>query len=255
MVITSSQLVNLLMITRATATFSKQLWIVRHGQAMHNPRAEAAKDNGCSHEEFLDLMRLDDTLDADLTDLGEEQAARVGRTMSWGDLDLIVSSPLSRAIRTADLSTPCTTCSATKRIAVENFREINGWLLNAKRRSVEELQQRFPKWDFGELTQNDDLWSNELETESACSERGYQGLCWIMQRQEKNILLVAHGGLLRFMMQQHPLVKMLDGRTNCDSHALDGRFKNCEARRYQMSWEQQQEGGDSIVTLKEIDSQ
>jgi hypothetical protein len=35
----------------------KQLWIVRHGQAAHNPRAEAAREAGCSHDEFLELMR------------------------------------------------------------------------------------------------------------------------------------------------------------------------------------------------------
>ena len=35
----------------------KTLWIIRHGQAMHNPRAEAAKEAGCTYEEFLDLMR------------------------------------------------------------------------------------------------------------------------------------------------------------------------------------------------------
>jgi hypothetical protein len=42
-------------------------------QAQHNPRAEAARTAGCSHEKFLDLMREDDQFDADLTELGRAQ--------------------------------------------------------------------------------------------------------------------------------------------------------------------------------------
>lgn len=242
----------IIMMTRATATITKQLWILRHGQALHNPRAEAAKERGCSHDEFLDWMRQDDALDADLTELGKDQAVRVGSTKDWGDLDLIVASPLSRAIRTAELITP--TMTSTRRIAVEEFREINGWLLNAKRRSVDELVQHFPSWDFSELTPADDLWSNDLEDEASCSERGYQGLCWIMRQPESNVLLVAHGGILRFMMQQHPFLNMVDGRVSDHSRPLDGRFGNCEARRYEMSWEQQEGVAEPIVTLKELDS-
>ena len=58
----------------ATAAQSKILYIVRHGQALHNPRAEAAKAAGCSMDEFFELMRQDDALDADLTELGRQQA-------------------------------------------------------------------------------------------------------------------------------------------------------------------------------------
>ena len=39
---------------------SKRLVILRHGQAQHNPRAEKARENGCSFDEFLRLMEEDD---------------------------------------------------------------------------------------------------------------------------------------------------------------------------------------------------
>ena len=42
----------------------KRVLIVRHGQAQHNPRAEAAREAGCSFDEFLRLMELDDAHDA-----------------------------------------------------------------------------------------------------------------------------------------------------------------------------------------------
>ena len=45
----------------------KRVSIIRHGQAQHNPRAEAAREAGCSFDEFLRLMELDDAHDAGKT--------------------------------------------------------------------------------------------------------------------------------------------------------------------------------------------
>ena len=84
----------------------KDLMILRHGQATHNPRAEAAKAAGCSFDTFFDLMRQDDSLDSPLTDLGRQQAAAVCAQHHASLLqpaELVVSSPLSRALETADL--------------------------------------------------------------------------------------------------------------------------------------------------------
>ena len=207
----------------------KYLWIVRHGQAMHNPRAEAAREAGCSHDDFLELMRQDDALDADLTEVGENQGRELQGMSAWNDLQLVVSSPLSRALRTADLVVPQ---DHVKRISVEEFREINGSFLNAKRRHVDELKAKFPGWDFGLLAPSDNHWTEELETERECAERGYEGLCWLLRRPEEHMLLVCHGGILRFTMQQHPLVKLLDQRTHGDlTRPTDARFGNCELRK------------------------
>ena len=106
---------------------------------MHNPRAEAAKANGCTMETFFEWMRLDDVLDAELTPLGIEQAQQTKLIVQpySHDWQLIVSSPLSRALQTADgivtpssfqrTTTPTTTTTTTlKRISCEYFREVNG---------------------------------------------------------------------------------------------------------------------------------
>lgn len=217
---------------------TKQLWILRHGQATHNPRAEAARHNGCSYEEFIDLMRQDDSLDSELTELGKEQAMLVYEQTSEklkGHLDLVVSSPLSRAIQTADLAVPF----VKKRVILEDFREINGLLLNAQRRRLSILQsQLFSHWNFDAIaTEEDELWTPELESQVDCSERGYQGLRWILQRPEEKILLVCHGGILRFTMTQHESVKIQDGRTlSATQKPVNARFGNCELRRYQVEW-------------------
>jgi broad specificity phosphatase PhoE len=138
-------------------TSTKRVLLLRHGQAVHNPRAEAARENGCPFDEFLSLMREDDAFDSPLTELGEHQAIQVGRQLQQAlhNIDMIVSSPLSRALRTADLVLPPSglpaSSNAPRRVCVEELREINGSFLNAKRRPRSELEHRFPHWNFGHI--------------------------------------------------------------------------------------------------------
>ena len=60
-----------------------------------------------------------------------------------------------------------------------------------------------------------------------------------MQRPEDSILLVSHGGILRYMMNTHPLITLQDERTNSKGDGqkpVESRFDNCEVRRYQLDW-------------------
>lgn len=236
---------------------TKRLLIVRHGQAAHNPRAEAAKEAGCSHAEFLQIMRQDDVLDAPITDLGKEQARALRNKHTWGHLDLVVSSPLTRALETADVIAP----PNIKRVCVENFREINGWLLNAQRRNRSDLEECFPLWDFSEaeIPATDELWTPDLEEQMECAHRGYEGLCWLLNRPEENILLVSHGGLLRYTMSLHPNVRVLDGRVKASTDRdVKARFRNCELRSYTLSWDARDDtlshnSGKPIIVLTEQD--
>lgn len=235
---------------------SKRILFVRHGQATHNPRAEEAKENGCSHETFLKLMQEDDQFDAELTPLGVEQAL-CGRKQYHhllNGVDLVVSSPLSRALKTADLmlcpergiqqtigvDDRCNADSSIsdddthhpKRICIEDLREINGWLLNAKRRTKTELQSLFhQRWDFDLLAEDDEGWTEEMEKYEDCAERGYQAILWLLRRSEDKVLVVSHGGILRFSMVDHPLVKLVDEREEGQK-----RFSNCEMREYIVSF-------------------
>lgn len=221
-------------------TKQKELIIVRHGQAQHNPRAEVAKANGCSMDEFIALMREDDVLDAALTEEGRKQAkeARLSAELATS-IQLVVSSSLSRALETADhIHPPLSMETSHVRVCTELFREVNGDMLNAKRRTKSELAACFPHWNLDELeTEEDSLWTPVMEDLDAAAERGYLGLKWLLERPEDNILLVAHGGILRYTMAQHPLVVMRDDRNQPHSgKTVDARFDNCELRRYRMHW-------------------
>ena len=213
--------------TTKTITIQKELWILRHGQAMHNVRAEVARAGGCTFDEFFQLMKEDDSLDCPLTELGQQQAQSVYEqyfrrpcptsistplvvtpstssvsTTSSSSLssllknygknstirqrqypNIVISSPLSRAIQTADIALPDN--AAAKRIGYEGFREVNGLLYNAKRRTKSELQSLYPHWDWNYIdTEKDILWDpTTLETHYDCAIRGLHAFEWLCQLQ------------------------------------------------------------------------
>lgn len=92
---------------RAVGSIRKLVWLVRHGEAMHNPRAEAMRSAGCSFDAFLQAMAEDDHFDADLTALGKQQAERARvRVEGEEQPEVVLVSPLSRAIDTAQIIFP-----------------------------------------------------------------------------------------------------------------------------------------------------
>lgn len=216
----------------------QELFIVRHGQATHNPRAEAAKQAGCSFEEFLEWMRLDDSLDSPLTQLGQEQGASVGKKYRHllAGVEMVISSPLSRCLDTANLVAPTSTTPTRLRVVHENFREINGKLLNAKRREKSELERLYPEWTFDGLKSNhDDSWiSTELESVESCQRRGLAGFEWLTTLPVQSILLVCHGGILHYTLS-HDNIVLCDQRQVTTDRQVDARFENCELRRYHLS--------------------
>jgi broad specificity phosphatase PhoE len=252
---------------------------IQPGQAMHNPRAEARKAAGCSHEEFLLQMQADDVLDAPLTKVGHSQGQAVYDQYShyYRDrIQVVVSSPLTRALQTANLALPPTSLSSSssssspRRVCLESIREINGWLLNAKRRPKSQLKLEFPHWEFHRIEDEEDgTWTaDSLESESDCGERGYQSMLALLQDiPETRILLVAHGGILRFLMSQHDRVSVADGRTQNGATGRpepDARFDNCELRRYRLealsgcdshgqATENEKDGGRPRLVLTQVD--
>lgn len=219
----------------------KELWILRHGQAMHNVRAEVAKANGCNFQEFLRLMELDDVLDAPLTAVGREQARSV---VVGAAAEIVVASPLSRTIQTADLAFP----NVQKRMIMEDFREINGMLLNARRRTRTELEQRFPQWDLESIVEEDELWTTELEDTKDAGQRGYEGLKKLNDFAESSIALVGHGGVLKYLME-HERVSVKDAREDTTTRSAQERFLNCELRKYFMTLD----ADAQIISLVEQD--
>lgn len=201
----------------------KILHLVRHGQAAHNIRAEAKRAAGCSMQEFMDQMTEDDVFDAPLTEMGLQQtsdaATRVRQTAGFAQVELITSSPLWRALQTADFVLPQ---PGLPRVCLEQLRERKGVLECCQRRSASQLKAQWPNWDFKSLAEEGGPLSSELEGVRECAERGYDGLRLIWARPEANVALVAHGGFLKHLLNDHPRISADVG--------LKGRFENCEVR-------------------------
>ena len=46
---------------------TKTLHFLRHGQALHNINAEPLRAAGCTFQQFLDQMKVDDDFDAEVS--------------------------------------------------------------------------------------------------------------------------------------------------------------------------------------------
>mmetsp|Transcript_7625 Transcript_7625/g.25094 ORF Transcript_7625/g.25094 Transcript_7625/m.25094 type:complete len:223 (-) Transcript_7625:188-856(-) len=202
----------------------KRLLLLRHGQALHNPRAEARRAAGCSFDEFLHTMK-EDALDADLTPLGRQQAAAACNSVDGGaaslGIELIVASSLSRAIETAALAFPEAAAAGRDRfISLDCLCERSGWLLSAV--------------GFDLLTETDECWTEELEEEAACAQRGYEALLWVARRPESTIAVVAHGGIFHYLLSQH-------SKVSADAPTA-ARFGNAELRACTLCWKDEAAG-------------
>jgi len=214
---------------------AKLIHLVRHGQALHNVRAEAKKDDGCSHEDFLETMKEDDVFDAPLTNLGIRQASDAAITAAGrrcaGHIELVVASPLSRALDTAELLFAPPLISPPRRICYEGLREIMGWLQSSQRQTRMELERVYQSWDFSDLQPGKDIawerWGAQLEPVPETQKRAHDALRWLWARPEHEIAVVGHGGLFRFLTNGHPYVTCGQG--------VGARFGNCEIRTCRLS--------------------
>ena len=237
---------------------SKIIHLVRHGQALHNVRAEPARKAGCSFDDFLQLMREDDAIDACLTEVGLKQAADVHEQAAAAGLapQLIVVSPLSRAIDTAGIvfghnksedesSIKGENLDAPPYVCLESLRERNGMLLNGQRIEVKALIQKYPYINFDMVVPGrDEQWhaygGETLETSKDCAKRAYESLCWVVQRPETEVAIVAHGGLF------HEMTNGLPKLIHVDERGAE-RFHNCELRSLRLTWDEPNPTSSSMM--------
>ncbi|XP_039049881.1 phosphoglycerate mutase-like protein [Hibiscus syriacus] len=222
----------------------KTLHLVRHAQGVHNVAGE--KDSAAySSEEYFD---------AHLTPLGWQQVdnlrKHVHETGLSKKVDLVIVSPLLRTMQTAvgvfggkeykdGIDVPpllvanagesdrpeISSLNCPPFVAFELCREILRGHPCDRRRSISEYQSFFPAIDFSLIeSDNDVLWvADTPEKEEDVVARGMQFLNWLWTRNEKEIAVVSHGGLLYHTLSAfghdcHPSMKT----------ELCNEFSNCE---------------------------
>lgn len=178
---------------------TKLLLLIRHGEGEHN----VAKRRFSLVEWFGHEAYDPRYLDADLTAIGRGQAVQLGLELATAAaaglrIDRLVVSPLSRAIATAMLAFGPGELGRVRPICIESTREKIGRYQCDKRRSTDELKERFGLRraepgqpidnngfsggyvDFSRLSATDELWDLEhRETDSEVTERAERSLAEI----------------------------------------------------------------------------
>lgn len=143
----------------------KHLYFVRHGESELN------------HQ-----RRYSGRIDTPLTEHGEVQAREAAKQISVDSIDLIVSSPLRRAHRTAEI------IAETIGYPTENIL-VNDLFVE---RSLGSIQGK--SWD--EYNEDETLYP-DMETLAELFERAKAGLAYLQSLRADTILLVGHGSYSR----------------------------------------------------------
>jgi broad specificity phosphatase PhoE len=180
----------------------KTVFFIRHGQGHHNVAGDVDYANYMKEEYF----------DAGLTETGWSQVRSLKGTIS---VDLVVVSPLTRALQTAtgvfqDCSTPI--------LAHELCREHLGVHPCDRRRTRTEYERAFPSVDFSLITDDMDvLWKSGVrEKEDEIQKRIWKFLRWLSARPEKSIAVVGHGSFFHAMWRTHYDGEELPWPSNCE---------------------------------------
>eukprot|EP00986_Skeletonema_menzelii_P015018 scaffold10835_cov153-Skeletonema_menzelii.AAC.7 len=222
------------------STITKLVHFQRHGQGTHNQLYKEWTDRTGIPIDLsetipeLNPLLLPDIIDAPLTDKGRNQCIeqRIDKSKYLGGVELIVVSPLVRALETACITfhdhLPSTDNinggeeGVVRWIAHEGIREELGLLLCNQRRPLKETRLEFPHVDFSLLTQNeseseeDVYWKQHCERTSMnnaddgttpqresmedISHRAYDFLVeYLYHRPEREIAVVGHSAWLLAM--------------------------------------------------------
>lgn len=157
----------------------KDFYIFRHGQSSYN----------------LKGLIQGHTNNSELTDIGKEQALDVGKRLKNKGVELIVSSPLRRALQTAEF--------ANKSLNVpiqtdEHFIEVNvgdaeGMHYLEAQRTYSDIFDKLHSKTPG----NDEICYPNGETRKQVRKRVFEGLdYWAAQNDINNIAISSHGIML-----------------------------------------------------------
>jgi len=190
---------------------AKLLHCIRHGQGFHNLLAdiyrEFGKDVDCMGKSRASPYQREEVGDAPLTPIGIRQAkALQPQTSSMENVQLIVVSPLCRAVQTANvafahaLPSVDETTRHTKIpfLAHPLATEMGGVNCCDRRRPLTDIRRDFPHVDFSLFKDEEDPnWSDEKrEDPKNVSDRCYEFCLWLKERPETEIVVATHSAWL-----------------------------------------------------------
>ncbi len=167
----------------------------RHGAAISN-------EPGLTEAQILEPRFLD----APLNDVGRRQAQQAGaelaKALNGATVDLVLVSPLCRALETAELILESASVSAPVRV-IEVLREAHGIRPCDARRSRSVAAAQFASFDFSCVETDTDTWHNAAvrETMAQLRERCRQFECLLRSLSHRTVIVVSHGVFLETLLE------------------------------------------------------
>jgi len=204
------------------------LYIIRHGTAQHNIPEFV---NGSSQPPNTRNPKFTDSR---LVPQGHSQAHKAGellRSVLDGQLDGIMSSPLTRCLETIDVIAEKLNFGG-KWVVREELREAYGIHFSDKRSNRSTLEAQWPNVYFGELTELDEAWKPDsrenLQNVQDRIDIFLQWLSWnqLVQSSDKpggensasTLLIASHGVWMECLFRMHYPSILEGGKRvyNCD---------------------------------------
>ncbi len=187
---------------------TKLVHFQRHGQGYHNLLGDVLREAGFrpsvdSKDPAINPWLRPEIVDSPLTETGKDECRQQCATSSLLSPELVVVSPLLRAIQTAQISFQHVYgLPHVPWVAHEGCREELGVLVCNKRRPLSHIQHDYPNLEFvGDIEEEDTLWHpTERESNISKSDRIYDFLVnFLAQRPEAEIAVVGHSATLFHM--------------------------------------------------------
>ena len=208
----------------------KLVWFFRHGESAANvAKAEAAEADQTRNDGRATAMyKVDPRLaDAPLTERGLEQARQGAATIAaWRvQPELIVCSPLTRALQTAALLYESALLRGTPLVVRPELREFFGHLIEARGRPVEQLLadarlRALPSWPVLEAALAPEAtrawrqaWDTRLADGAGWREHADDGArCvafkrWLSEQRQTRVATVSHWGTVNNMANREPCIE------------------------------------------------
>jgi len=179
---------------------ARTVLLVRHGEGDHN-----AAERRLGSEQWENVeAKSDKYFDANLNGVGLRQCEDLNKAFQLSlksglQVDVIIVSPLSRAIQTAKYGL----ASIWKKVpiyAVEMSRERFGKNICDKRKSVTTLKKEFPEVNFDFFMEGeDDTWfSPERETDEQIDQRVTYFYNWLLRAPKdwRSVVIVGHSSFM-----------------------------------------------------------
>uniref|UniRef100_A0A7S2LD04 Phosphoglycerate mutase-like protein n=1 Tax=Leptocylindrus danicus TaxID=163516 RepID=A0A7S2LD04_9STRA len=206
----------------------KNIFMIRHGVALHN----------VMHDK---VGHADPSLfDSSLIPEGRTQAEAMGQAFFQKKeypVDLIVVSPLTRCLQTADCFAragnfyKCPLPSTA--VCHEGLREIFGIHQADRRRAKSELQAKWKNVVFDDnMSEHDELWHpSQRETWEELNARVVSFFDWLSQRPEQNIVIVSHGVWIECCLYAYSPETLTGGQRVYNCNVFGGKF-DCVSKTF-----------------------